>query len=236
MGLFSSDGKTRAQRKAEAKAMKTKAKLEAKLEAKSARKSQKALRKAEHKFRSKELKLERKNAKAAGKAEAKAAKAQAKTAAVEAKAAVDAQRFSPASVRRYLLVARLVSPIVVPIAYRAAVAARGQLTALQAGRAGVAPDVLRQFSGHGATLHARIATTRSALEKVATTDTSDDASAFVTAMVTRLDNLAIAVDAAEAMPASQRRTAHHSIESELEGIEADILARLGVHGSTPKGA
>ncbi|MEE3852307.1 DUF6474 family protein [Gordonia sp. LSe1-13] len=236
MGLFSSDSKTRAQRKAEAKALKTKAKLEAKLDAKQARKSEKSRRKAEHKFRSKELKLQRKNEKASGKAQVKAAKADAKATEAKAKAAADAQRYSPASVRRYLTVARLLSPIVMPIAYRAAVAARGRVTAIQASRAGVAPDVLRQFSGHGATLSARISTTRSALEKVGNNDSSDDSAAFVSAMVTRLDNLAIAVDAAEAMPSSQRRTAHQSIEKELEGIEADILARLGVQDSSRKGA
>ncbi|MGC4960678.1 DUF6474 family protein [Gordonia sp. DT218] len=228
MGLFSSDGKTRAQRKAEAKALKTKAKLEAKLEAKSARRSDKARRRADRKDHAKELKQERKTTKAAGKVQQKVAKADAKATAAKAKADADAQAFSPASVRRYLTVVRLLSPIVVPIAYRAAVAARGQVTALQANRAGVSPDVLRQFSGHGATLSARIASTRASLEKVATKDTSDEGSAFVSAMATRLDNLAIAVDAAEAMPAAQRRTAHQSIESELEAIEADILARLGV--------
>lgn len=228
MGLFSSDGKTRAQRRAEAKALKTKAKLEAKLEAKTARKDEKARRRDERKYRKKELKQERKTLKVAGKAQAKASKAEAKAIEAQAKADADAKRFSPASVRRYLMVARLLSPVVVPIAYRAAVAARGQVTAFQANRAGVAPDVLRQYSGHGATLSARISTTRAALQKVATKDTSDEGSAFVTAMTTRLDNLAIAVDTAEAMPPGQRKTAHQAVESELAAIDADILARLGV--------
>ena len=34
--------------------------------------------------------------------------------------------------------------------------------------------------------------------------------------------------AAENMPAPQRRTAHAAIESQLDGIDADVLARLGV--------
>ncbi|AZG46916.1 DUF6474 family protein [Gordonia insulae] len=228
MGLFSSDGRSRAQRKAEAKALKAKAKLEAKLEAKDARKSAKAQRRDDRKFRSKELKQQRKTAKAEGKAQEKVVKAEAKANAAKAKALADAKAFSPTSVRRYLTVARLLSPIIVPIAYRASVAARGQLTALQASRAGVAPEVLRQFSGHGATLSARISTTRASLEKVAAKDSSAEGSAFVSAMTARLDNLAIAVDTAESMPTAQRRTAHQSIESELAAIDADILARLGV--------
>ncbi|WHU46685.1 DUF6474 family protein [Gordonia sp. L191] len=235
MGVFSSDGRSRAERRAEAKALKAKAKLEAKFESKDRRKAAKERRKAEHKLRGKELKVEQKTAKKAAKADRKASKAQvkvaqaeAKTVAAKAKAAADAKPYSPASVRRYLTVGRLVAPIVAPVVYRAAVAARGRLSSMQAERVGVAPDVLRQFSGHGASLAARIATARTSLDKVAAQDTTADAKAFVDAIGKRLDNLAIAVDAAEAMATGQRRTAHRAIEDELGAIDADILARLGV--------
>ncbi|MFW0797770.1 DUF6474 family protein [Gordonia sp. CPCC 205515] len=228
MGLFSSDGMTRAQRKAEAKALKAKAKMEAKLDHKSRRKTEKARRKDERKLRKQDHKQQRKTTKAEAKAQEKVNKAEAKTVAAKAKAAADAKTLSPANVRRYLTVGRLVAPIVIPIAYRAAVGARGQVTALQANRAGVSPDVLRQFSGHGATLSARITTARGALEKVAARDSSPEAQTFVATMNTRLDNLAIAVDAAETMPPAQRRTAHQSIDAELGAIDADVLARLGV--------
>lgn len=228
MGLFSSDGKTRAQRRAEAKALKAKAKLEAKLEAKSHRKSQRSKRRAENKLRAKEIKLAGKSAKVAARAQEKASKAEAKTVLAKAKVDADAKKMSPASVRRYLTVARLVAPIVVPIAYRAAVAARGQVTEMQARRAGVSADVLRQFSGPGASLSARISGARTALDKVAAKDSGAESQAFVSAMATRLDNLAIAVNAAETMPPAQRRTAHQSIDGELTAIDADVLARLGV--------
>lgn len=235
MGVFSSDGKSRSERRAEAKALKKRAKIEAKFESKDRRKAARAQRKDDQKFRKKELELESKAAKKAAKADRKAAKAQVKvaeaetkTVAAKAKAAVDARPFSPASVRRYLTVARMVAPIVAPIAYRAAVAGRGRITTLQAERAGVAPDLLRQYSGHGAPLAARIASTRDALEKVSTQDTSHDSRAFTETIGKRLDNLAIAVDAAEAMAPGQRRTAHRAIDDELGAIDADILARLGV--------
>lgn len=228
MGLFSSDGKTRAQRRAEAKALKAKAKLEAKLQAKSHRKSQRSRRRAEDKFRKKELKQQAKAAKVTAKAHEKASKAETKAVLAKAKVDADAKKLSPASVRRYMTVARLVAPIVVPIAYRAAVAARGQVTELQARRAGVSADVLRQFSGPGASLSARVSGARAALDKVAAKDSSAEATAFVSAMATRLDNLAIAVDAAETMPPGQRRNAHQSIDKELTAIDADVLARLGV--------
>ncbi|GAC69298.1 DUF6474 family protein [Gordonia soli] len=228
MGVFSSDGVSRAQRKAEAKALKAKAKLEAKLDAKERRRTAKQSRKVEHKFRAKELKAERKNIDHAAKARDKIAKAEIKTTAAKAKAAADARPLSPTNVKRYLTVARLVSPIVVPIAYRAAVGVRGRLTEVRASRAGVPADVLRQFSGHGATLAARIATSRSSVEQVAGRDRGDENQAFVKAMTERLDNLAVAVDTAESMPPGQRRTAHQAIENELAAIDADVLARLGV--------
>lgn len=234
MGVFSSDGRTRAQRRAEAKALKTKAKMEAKFEAKQRRKAEKRIRKDERKALNKELKAETKAvAKVDGKAtkaQVKLAKAEAKTIAAQAKADADAKRFSPASVRRYLTVARLVAPIVAPLVYRAAVSARGELTRVQATRAGVSPELLGQFAGHGATLSARIATARSAVTQVTEHDSSAEARAFVDAMVNRLDNLAIAVNAAESMAPAQRRTAHQSIAGELEAIDADVLARLGVAG------
>lgn len=228
MRLFSSDGRSRAQRRAEAKALKTKAKLEAKFDVKNRRKIQKARHKAEQKNLQKKLRAERKTAKQVAKAQEKVAKAETKKVAAEAKAVADARPLSPASVKRYLTVARLVAPIAAPIVYRAAVGARAQISALQAGRAGVSPEVLRQFSGHGAPLKARITTTRTALEKVVAQDASADAGDFVAAMTRRLDNLDIAVDAAETMSAAQRRTAHKSIDDELNAIDADILARLGV--------
>ncbi|MGC5248855.1 DUF6474 family protein [Gordonia sp. DT219] len=235
MGLFSSDGRSRAERRVEAKAIKAKARLEAKFASKERRKAVKDRHKAEHKLRDKELKRQSKAAKKAaraarktGKAQVKVAQAEAKTVAAKSKADADAKPLSPASVRRYLTVGRLVAPIVAPVVYRAAVAARGRLTTMQAERAGVTPDVLRKFSGHGATLSARIATARTSVEKVSAKDTSADAKAFVDAMTDRLDNLAIAVDAAESMSAGQRRTAHRAIEDELGAIDADVLARLGV--------
>ena len=87
MGLFSSDGTTRAQRKAEAKALKAKAKLEAKFDAKSRRKEHKARRKNEHKYFQKEMKAERKTARQLAKSQTKVSKAEAKKFAVEAQAA-----------------------------------------------------------------------------------------------------------------------------------------------------
>ena len=228
MGLFSSDGKTRAQRRAETKALKAKAKLDAKLAAKDRRRASKELHKSRTKIVEKELKAQRKTLKAEAKAAQKVAKAEAKTVAAKAKATADAKPFSPASVKRFLTVARLVAPIAVPVIYRVAVAGRGKITELQAKRIGVSPAQLVKYSGSGAPLLARIDSLRTSLQKVSAQDTSSDTKQFVEAMTARLDNLAIAVEAAESMPPQQRKTAHRAVENELSAIDADIMARLGV--------
>jgi hypothetical protein len=51
---------------------------------------------------------------------------------------------------------------------------------------------------------------------------------FVAAMTERLSDLSAAVTAAENMPASRRRAAHTAIAQQLEGVEADLMARLGL--------
>lgn len=51
---------------------------------------------------------------------------------------------------------------------------------------------------------------------------------FVAAITSRLTDLSAAVTAAENMPANQRRAAHTAISNQLDGIDADLMARLGV--------
>ena len=51
---------------------------------------------------------------------------------------------------------------------------------------------------------------------------------FVAAITERLSDLSAAVTAAENMPVSQRRSAHASIADQLDGIDADLIARLGL--------
>jgi hypothetical protein len=86
-----------------------------------------------------------------------------------------------------------------------------------------------QFSGHGAQLSARIASAEQSVRRVAERKPKDaETSQFVAAMSERLSDLSVAVAAAENMPAPARRDAHTAIASQLTGIEADLMARLGV--------
>src|SRR4029079_3505242 len=141
MSLFKR--KTRATRRAEARAIKAKAKLEAKLAAKNETRRIKAAQKTETRSLKAELRAQRDTDKAA-----------LKVAETQLKAAREGKLFSPTRIRRILTVSRLLAPIVVPLFYRASIAARGFLDERRAERLGVPLSQLGQFSGHGAELSA----------------------------------------------------------------------------------
>lgn len=213
MGLFTKR-KRRPSRRAEAKALKHKAAIEAKLAAKNDRKARRA-----------EARTQRKVAKAqiaAFQAEEKAA----------LKVAAKAERdpFSAGQVKKYLGVARVLIPVLAPLAYRGATFLRGQLDTRRAQQLGVGIDQLGDFSGHGAKLQARITNAEAALAKIGAQDGRDkgETQKFVTATKDRLGSLTAAVHTSDQMPANRRRSVHASISHELSGIESDILARLGV--------
>ncbi|MGV0849361.1 DUF6474 family protein [Mycolicibacterium phlei] len=210
--------KTRATRRAEARALKTKAKMEAKLAAKNEARRIKSSERAEARALKAQLRAQR----ASDKAALKAAQAQ-------LKAAREGKLLSPARIRRALTVTRLLAPIVVPIAYRGAITARGYLDQRRADRLGVPLSQLGQFNGPGAALSARIAGAEQSLRVVTEKKPKDaETKQFVAAMTDRLGDLSAAVAAAEHMPPSRRRSAHAAIERELDAIDADLMARLGL--------
>lgn len=217
MGLFTKR-KSRATRRAEAKAIKAKAKLEVRLGAKNEKRRIKSAERAEAKAVKAQIKALRDSDKAA-----------LKVAETQLKAVRDGKLLSPARIRRTLTVSRLLAPVLVPVVYRAAIAIRGTLDERRAGRLGVPLSQIGQFSGHGGQLSARIAGAERSLRGVIEKKPKDaETKQFVTAMTERLQDLAAAVTAAESMPATRRRGAHTAIAEQLDGIDADLMARLGV--------
>lgn len=132
--------------------------------------------------------------------------------------------------KKYLGVARVLIPVLAPLAYRGATLLRGQLDTRRAQQLGVGIDQLGDFSGHGAKLQARITNAEAALEKISGQNGKDkgETQKFVAATKDRLGSLTAAVHTSDQMPANRRRSVHASISHELSGIESDILARLGV--------
>ncbi|OHU89881.1 DUF6474 family protein [Mycobacterium talmoniae] len=216
MGLFKR--KSRATRRAEARALKARAKLEAKLAAKNEARRHKAAQRAETKALKAQLKAQRDSDRAA----LKVAEHQLKT-------AREGKVLSPTRIRRVLTVSRLLAPIVVPVVYRAAMAARGLLDERRADRLGVPLAQIGQFSGHGARLSARIAGAEKTLQLVQNKNPKDaETKQFAAAITERLTDLSAAVTAAENMPSARRRAAHAAIAEQLDGIDADLMARLGL--------
>jgi len=217
MGLFGKR-KTRATRRAEARAIKARAKLEAKLSAKNEVRRFKAAQRAESKALKGQLKAQRNSDLTA-----------LKVAEAELKAVREGKLLSPTRIRRTLTVSRLLAPIVVPLAYRVAIAARGLIDQRRADQLGVPLAQIGQFSGHGGRLSARIAGAEQSLRAVQEKKPKDaETKQFVAAISERLTDLSAAVTAAENMPAARRRTAHTAISRQLDEIDADLMARLGL--------
>lgn len=216
MGLFTKR-KSRATRRAEARALKAKAKMEAKLGAKNERKRIKASARADERTAKTQLKAQKDIDRTA-----------VKVAETKLRAAREGKLLAPGRIRRTLTASRLLAPVVVPIAYRAAISARGMIDERRADKLGVPLTQLGQFSGAGGRLSARISGAEQSLRLVDERHNDAETQQFVSAITERLTALAAAVPAAENMPGPRRRAAQSSISEQLDGIEADIMARLGV--------
>ena len=211
--------KSRATRRAEARAVKTRAKLEARLAAKNEGRRIKDDRRAADKALKAHVRSQRDSDRTA-----------LKIAEAELKTAREGKLLSPTRIRRVLLVSRLLAPILTPVIYRAAMTVRAVIDQRRADQLGVPLAQIGQFSGHGAQLSARIAGAEKSLRIVGDKKPKDaETKQFVAAINERLTDLSAAVIAGENMPAARRRSAHAAISTQLDGIEADVLARLGLH-------
>jgi hypothetical protein len=211
-------GRVSPPRRAEARAIKARAKLEAKLAAKNeARRIKGDLRAAD-----KAIRVQVKSQRDSDRVALKVAEA-------ELKATREGKLLSPTRIRRLLTVSRLLAPILTPLIYRAAIAARAFIDQRRADELGIPLAQIGQFSGQGAELSARIAGSEKSLRMVQDKKPKDtETKQFVSAITERLSDLSVAVTAAENMPATRRRAAHSAILSQLDGIEADLMARLGL--------
>jgi hypothetical protein len=140
---------------------------------------------------------------------------------------------TPKKARNAVSVAKIVvpavAPVLVPVAVRAAGAAREAYDRYQARRLGVPVERLSEFTGRGAGLLARIAGVSEALNDLRKSErVTDDDKKFADDAHATLEQLTAAVRAAERMPASRRKAAHHAVTAELESLESQILHRLGV--------
>lgn len=182
--------------------------------------------------------------KKAVKAEKKAAK-QAKKVAKRARKAADVleseeptstetakeRRITPSKVRNAVKAGKVilpaVIPVIAPIAVRAAGACRETYDRYQARKLGVNVDSLGEYSGHGASLHARIAGLSDGLSELRAGG-DEEGTRFAAEAASTVRQLSSAVRAAEHMPAPRRKEAHRAVAAELDELEAKLLHHLGV--------
>jgi hypothetical protein len=137
------------------------------------------------------------------------------------------------TVKRYIGIARVVVPVLMPLIYQAAGTARARWDEQRARRFGVAPDELADFSGRGAGLYARIHNVALSVRELRNRRASSsgepaDVRSFAADTENRLSDLEAAVRAAEQMPSSRRRRAHEAAAAELDRIEASVLSHWGL--------
>ncbi|GDY31134.1 DUF6474 family protein [Gandjariella thermophila] len=142
----------------------------------------------------------------------------------------DEGKLTPRRAKRLIKLAKVVGPTVVPLvapyALRAAGAFREGVDRLRARRLGVPPTELARYTGHGARLHARIASAARALAELS--ERQPEAAEFAGASHATLAKLTAAVRAAEHMPSARRRAAHRAVATELNRIEGELLRRIGI--------
>ncbi len=208
MGIFEAIRSARAKTKAEIKAAEAKVKTESKNKAKLDLKREKLLVKQEQNL----LKAEKQGLKKRRKHETKMAKN-----ILEQK---KQGKLNKNNITRWTGTARLLAPMLLPIAYRLSTEARDQVVKGRAKRAGVTPEQLSQYAGHGAALKARIAGVRQ------TVKASGLPQGFIHDAEERLNELDSAVDNSEYMAPQQRNRAHQSITRDLKQVSDQIQDRL----------
>lgn len=212
MSILKNFRRSRAAAKAELKAAKTRAKSQVKAAEKATHHQQKLLAKQEKAL----IKSEEKGLKKRRKHEYKMAKQELEK--------IKAGRLNAGTITRYAGALRTAAPILLPLIYRGITALRGRAEEAKAKQAGVSSSQLASFTGHGASLKARIQGIRNSLDNTALP------AGFQRDVKDRLKELDAAVDNAEFMTSQQRTRAHNTINNDIDTVTNEIQQRLVKEG------
>lgn len=212
MSILKNFRRSRAAAKAELKAAKTRAKSQVKAAEKATHHQQKLLAKQEKAL----IKSEEKGLKKRRKHEYKMAKQELEK--------IKAGKLNAGTITRYAGALRTAAPILLPLIYRGITALRGRAEEAKAKQAGVSSSQLASFTGHGASLKARIQGIRNSLDNTALP------AGFQRDVKDRLKELDAAVDNAEFMTSQQRTRAHNTINNDIDTVTNEIQQRLVKEG------
>jgi hypothetical protein len=223
--------------KAAVEADKKAAKAEKKL-AKEAVKAQEeavaAANKAEKEAARAQATAERKDATAYRKAAKRSARAAALAAEKAARAAKKARPLtfvervtSPWQIQRALTSARMLGPVVVPFALKAATTTRGWWDERRARQLGVTALEVAAFRGPTGATEARLSGLAQTVQDLQRRRGSDlQVVRFVEVTNSRLADLTIATRAAASMPSSRRRATLTAVGRDLDRIDSDLMTFL----------
>ena len=174
----------------------------------------KSAEKAKLKQLSKEAKLQAKADKAAAK-DAKVGRAHEKKMAELELAKIKQGHLNKDSAKRYVGFAQIVLPVLAPLAFKGITSAQGAGSPMSANPA--------------TALESRISALRESLSKLnANRGSEPEIARFSERTEVRLNDMNTALETAETIPTAERRNVHKSIAGELDRVNRDVLARLGV--------
>lgn len=209
MGVIEKFRAARAKTKAEIKAAQARARQAAKEEAKNERRTAQLLDKAEKRL----LKEEKKGLKRKRKHEKQLAEAHLKR--------IEQSGLTRKKAKNWVGAARILIPILAPLAYRALTSFQQQRIQNRASSLGLTTQDVARHSGRGAELKARVEALRGSAA-----DNEGLSAAYRKDLDVRLDEIALAVRNAEYMNPEQQRLAHNSIGAELDELTSEIQSKL----------
>ena len=191
------------------------------------RKGEKALAKQERATLKREGKVLAKDRKLAEKIDAAGRKHEYQLAEMELKK-LDGTKIGKEDLQRWLGLAKIATPVLLPMIYKLVSNAQSSDSGSAAGAVDLKSAGINA-TGPGAALGVRIVRLEQTLDQLEVNRGGErEVTDFVASTRTRLQDLRAAVEAAETTPTAQRREVHSSISGELDRINKDVFARLGV--------
>lgn len=191
------------------------------------RKAEKALSKQERATLKREAELLAKDRKMAEKIDAAGRKHEYQLAEMELKK-LEGTKLGKEDLQRWLGLAKIATPVLLPMVYKLVSNAQSSDSSSNAGAVDLKSAGINA-TGPGAALGVRIVRLEQTLDQLETTRGGErEVTDFINSTRMRLGDLRAAVEAAETTPTAQRREVHSSISGELDRINKDVFARLGV--------
>jgi len=133
----------------------------------------------------------------------------------------------PKTLRRLLLAAKIVGPVVAASAMKASTGVRGALDDRRARQLGVPVDDVAAYKGPSGTAQARIAGLQKAIDELRSRRGTDPkVTRFVESSSARLAELSAATFATASMPASTQRSALRAVSADLDHLDAELMTFL----------